>query len=196
MERIYTFLPSVLVIVFLVGVKFILARMVNAKIDEWKEKNKLWIALIVSTSSLLVSYAVTELIFRAPLIIAFDTMSSAAWCGVIVSSIIFALVRYCSWIKLMHWPTVFPQQKDLAETAEPKKTTTLQKIVDTASVVIIGILSGYFGIKFQSIWMSIFVVMVLSLVVPIVLIAALIRLKSWLQRRQVKKMMKIFEQDV
>lgn len=88
MERIYAFLPSVLVIAGIAVATFLYMRWAikrfgdNFKSVEWQEKNQwkvVWTVGIPRDNIL--SPALEELIFRAPLIIAFGAMSPFAWHG-------------------------------------------------------------------------------------------------------------------
>lgn len=139
MERVLMFLPSILIIGSIAGATSVYIKRVteprfgdDIKSVNWKQnKWKDWLLI----QPILIIWAPTaeELLFRAPLIIAFDAMSPFAWYGIFISSALFSLV---------HW-------------LEREKRDIRKKILNVVSTFLLSILAGYFGIKYQSIWLSV-----------------------------------------
>lgn len=186
MERIYTFLPSILVIACIAGatrlyVKWVLKRFGdNFKSVEWHKKNEWKVIWMVGTPMTNVwAPAVEELIFRAPLIVGFGAMSSVAWYGVFASSGLFALTHWFG--KKIWMPEIISAQENgdhksddvTAEIdrlhQEAGKRILVQRIVHVALTLPLGILSGYYGIKYQSIWVAFGIHSVWNLVTPLIL---------------------------
>ncbi len=185
MERIYAFLPSVLVMACIAGVTFLYVKWVikrfgdNFKSVEWHEKNQRKVIWAVGTPLAHVwAPAVEELIFRAPLIIAFGAMSSVAWYGVFASSGLFALSHWFG--KKIWMPDILSARENgnhktddvVAEAnrlhAEEGKMIMVRKVLHVVFTLPLGILAGYYGIKYQSIWVAFGIHSVWNLVMPIV----------------------------
>ena len=186
MERIYTFLPSVLVIACIAGTTLLYMKWVikrfgdNFKSTEWHKKNQWRVIWTVGTPLTNVwAPAVEELIFRAPLIIAFGAMSSVAWYGVFVSSGLFALSH---WFGNKIW---MPEILSARENGDHKsddvvaevdrlhqkagRRILVQKVLHVVLTFPLGILAGYYGIKYQSIWVSFGIHSAWNLIMPFVL---------------------------
>ncbi|MEK7452739.1 MAG: CPBP family intramembrane glutamic endopeptidase [Patescibacteria group bacterium] len=186
MERIYAFLPSVLVIACIAGATLLYMKWVikrfgdNFKSVEWHKKNQWKVVWTVSTPLTNVwAPAVEELIFRAPLIIAFSAMSSVAWYGVFASSGLFALTH---WFGKKIWiPEILSARENgdhksddvMAEVdrlhQEAGKRILVQKVFHVVFTLPLGILAGYYGIKYQSVWVAFGIHSVWNLVMPAVL---------------------------
>lgn len=186
MERIYVFLPSVLVIVCIAGATLLYLKWVikrfgdNFKSVEWHKKNQRKVVWTVGTPMINVwEPAVEELIFRAPLIIAFGTMSSVAWYGVFASSVLFALSH---WFGKKIWiPEILSAKENgnhksddmVAEMnrlhAEEGKMIMVRKVLHVVFTLPLGILAGYYGIKYQSVWVAFGIHSVWNLIMPAVL---------------------------
>jgi len=185
-ERIYTFLPSVLVIACIAGTTLLYMKWVikrfgdNFKSTEWHKKNQWRVIWTVGTPLTNVwAPAVEELIFRAPLIIAFGAMSSVAWYGVFVSSGLFALSH---WFGNKIW---MPEILSARENGDHKsddvvaevdrlhqkagRRILVQKVLHVVLTFPLGILAGYYGIKYQSIWVSFGIHSAWNLIMPFVL---------------------------
>lgn len=186
MERIYAFLPSILIIACIAGATFLYLKLVikrfgdNFKSVEWHRENKRKVIWTVSIPLILIyGPSLEELIFRAPLIIAFSEMSSFAWYGVFASSGIFALLH---WFGKKIWlPEVFSaREKNEHETDSIKeevkrlhqkagKEIIVRKALSVVFSLLVGILAGYYGIKYQSIWVSFGIHLVWNLTAPIMI---------------------------
>ena len=186
MERIYTFLPSVLVIACIAGTTLLYMKWVikrfgdNFKSTEWHKKNQWRVIWTVGTPLTNVwAPAVEELIFRAPLIIAFGAMSSVAWYGVFVSSGLFALSHWFG--KKIWMPEILSARENgdhksddvVAEVdrlhQKAGRRILVQKVLHVVLTFPLGILAGYYGIKYQSIWVSFGIHSAWNLIMPFVL---------------------------
>jgi len=186
MERIYVFLPSVLVLVCIAGamrlyLKWVINRFGdNFKSVEWHKRNQWKVGWTVGLPSILVwAPAEEELIFRAPLIIACSTLSSVAWYGVFISSVLFALMH---WFGEKIWmPEILSElDKDDHKTDDVAaevnrlhqkkgKWIVVRKVLHVISSLPVGVLAGYYGIKYQSIWVSVCIHSAWNLIMPLVL---------------------------
>lgn len=186
MEKIYAFLPSVLIIACIAGamllyLKWIIKRFGdNFKSVEWHKKNQWKVIWIVGTPLTNVwAPAVEELIFRAPLIIAFSATSSVAWYGVFASSGLFALMHWFG--KKIWMPDIlFARENDDHKTddvmaemdrlyTEEGKMIIVRKVLNVIFSLLLGILAGYYGIKYQSIWVAFGIHSAWNFIMPAVL---------------------------
>lgn len=186
MERIYAFLPSVLIIACIAGTAFLYLKWVvkrfgdNLKSVEWHRKNQGKVAWTVGTPMICVfGPAVEELIFRAPLIIAFGSMSSsAAWYGVFASSGLFALSHWFG--KKIWMPEILSAKEngdhesdDVEEEInrlhqENEKGIMVRRVLHVVLTLPLGVLAGYYGIRYQSVWVAFGIHMAWNLVMPFV----------------------------
>lgn len=185
MGRIYAFLPSVLVIACIAGATFLYLKWVikrfgdNFKSVEWHKKNRWKVIWAVGTPLINVwAPAAEELIFRAPLIITFSAMSSAAWYGVFASSGLFALSHWFG--KKIWMPEILSTKENgnhksddvVAEMnrlhTEEGKIIIVRKVLHVIFTLPLGILAGYYGIKYQSVWVAFGIHSVWNLIMPAV----------------------------
>ncbi len=186
MERIHAFLPSILGIACIAGVTFLYLKWVikrfgdNLKSVEWHKKNERKVVWTVGVPLVNVWMpAVEELVFRAPLIIMFSAMSSTAWYGVFVSSGLFALSH---WFGKQIWmPDILSARENgdhesddvVAETnrlhEEKGREIMVRKVIHVVLTLPLGILAGYYGIKYQSIWVAFGIHSAWNLIMPSVL---------------------------
>ena len=151
----------------------------NFKSVEWHKKNQLKVAWTVGTPLINVwAPAVEELIFRAPLIIVFGAMSSAAWYGIFVSSGLFALSHWFG--KKIWMPEIISAREngnyesdDVTTevnrlSAEGGKMIMARKALHVVFTLPLGILAGYYGIKYQSVWVAFGIHSAWNLVMPVV----------------------------
>lgn len=186
MERIYAFLPSVLVIACVAGATLLYKKWVikrfgdNFKSVEWHKKNQwkvMWTVGMPLTN--VWAPAVEELIFRAPLIVAFSAMSSVAWYGVFASSGLFALSHWfgkkIGMLDILSAKENGNHKSDdvVAEMnrlhTEKGKMIMVRKVLNVVCTLPLGILAGYYGIKYQSVWVAFGIHLVWNLVMPAVL---------------------------
>ena len=172
-HRILHFLPSILILfgIYLATYAYLIV-IANKFSDrlrsiEWCQRNRWKVAfLIVIPTRCLLAPTIEELMFRAPLIIAFGALSPAAWCGIVASSALFAA---------SHWPgkkflfsEVLSARKrwkvqpdDLSEafkkfernkSKKKGKETRKRKMIHVAFTFFIGSGFGYCGVRYQSLW--------------------------------------------
>lgn len=187
MERIYALLPSILVLACIAGATLLYLKWVikhfgenNIKSVEWNKKNEWRIVWTVTMPLISVwAPAFEEIIFRAPLIIAFSAVSSVAWYGIFASSGLFAIGH---WFEKKIWmPEILSARENgehksddvVAEInrlyQEKRKMILVRKVLHVIFTLPLGILAGYYGIKYQSIWVAFGIHSVWNLIMPVVL---------------------------
>ena len=186
MERIYSFLPSVLIIAVIAGVAHFYVKWAikrfgdNFKSVEWHRNNHSKVMWTVGAPFVnVLAPALEELVFRAPLIIAFSTMSLSAWYGVVISSGLFALVHWFGkkiWISDILLARENGNHKSDILGAEVKrlnaeegKMVMMRKVLHIVFTLPLGILAGYYGIKYQSLWVAFGIHFAWNLIVPTLL---------------------------
>lgn len=168
-ERFHLFLPSILALVCIATVTTFYLRFAikqfgdNLKSVEWNQKNEIKVSLLVGTPLIcILAPAVEELIFRAPLVVVFRHLDATAWCMIVVSSLIFGLIH---WFGNHLWmPDILIARKNgrhqsdnvAAETtrllAEMKGEIRIRKYAQVVGATGFGVLVGYIGVEYQSIW--------------------------------------------
>ena len=100
-ERFFQFLPSIVVLTSIAIVTFVYLRLISKRFKErmksieWCKENQGKIIWLIGIPFQNVWAPVAEeLVFRAPLIIVFSSISGNAWRGIWISSILFSLVHY------------------------------------------------------------------------------------------------------
>ncbi len=187
MERIYALLPSVLVLACIAGatllyLKWIIKRFgeSNFKSVEWYEKNKWKVGWTIGTPLANVwAPAVEEIIFRAPLIIAFSAVSSVAWGGILASSGLFAIAHWSGkkiWMPEILFARESGDHKSDDVVTEINrlhqkegKMIMVRKVLHVIFAFLLGILAGYYSIKYQSIWVAFGIHSLWNLIVPAIL---------------------------
>lgn len=186
MERIYVFLPSVLILACIAGATLFYLKWItkyfgnNFKSVEWHEKNKWKVVWTVGAPLTNVwGPAVEELIFRAPLIIAFSAVSSVAWYGIFASSGLFAFIHWLG--KKILMPDILSARENGNHKSddvvtemnrlhqEEGKMIMVRKVLHIVFTLPLGILAGYYGIKYQSIWVAFGIHSIWNLIMPAVL---------------------------
>ncbi len=185
-ERIAVFLPSILILTCIAAATFIYLRLVarrwreNLKSVEWCKENKWKVLWLFGTPACNIwAPTAEELIFRAPLIIAFGSITGNAWWGILASSVAFAFVHYFG--KKINFLEVLSAKEngetksdDLqAEITDMEKAQAQQmkirRLLHIVATLPLGILAGYYGIKYQSIWVSVGIHSVWNLLMPVLL---------------------------
>lgn len=166
LERIKEFLPQLLPILGIAAATFIYLRIMRRRYRE-RMKSIKWIAenkwklefLLRSPSGFVWVPIVEELIFRAPIIICFGFLSFSAWAAIVGSALAFGLTHYSG--KKLTLTEVLEIVKNgkcltIDQVVKDKKTMLnwrrWSQIILAASMSII---SGWLGIKHQSIWLSV-----------------------------------------
>lgn len=185
-ERLALFLPSIIILTCIALVTFIYLKLVvrrfgeNLKSVVWCEKNQRKVIFYLAMPAQVVWAPVAEeLIVRAPLIVIFPVVSGYAWIGIIVSSVIFASVHYFG--KKTGLSEVFEAKEcgntktdnlDLEVAALEKTHADLlqkRRVTQVTATFLLGMLSGYCGILYQSIWVSVGIHAAWNLFLPAVL---------------------------
>ncbi|MBI2064526.1 MAG: CPBP family intramembrane metalloprotease [Candidatus Yanofskybacteria bacterium] len=201
-ERFFQFLPSMAVLASIAIVTLIYRRLVSRRFRErmksikWCKENQwkiIWL-IVVPFYCVRAPFA-EELIFRAPLIVIFSDLSGNAWLGIWISGLLFSSV-HCFGDKINLCHVLLAKDGGEAKTdsletriADIKKKQAKRlkiiKLIHPISVLPLGILSGYYGIKYQSIWASVGVHFIWNLIVPfIIVLLVLMILKARVSARK------------
>ncbi len=92
-----------------------------------------------------------ELLFRGPLIIAFSSVTDNAWVGIVISALLFSIGHYLP----------FPVVSNIEGTLYMPNSNLMEdfkgviRILNSAFVFLLGIISGYFCIRYQSLHIGI-----------------------------------------
>jgi len=170
LERLLDFLPQIIVL-FTIGVASIVASKIleklwlkgiakdKRKMIEWCKENKLKAAVGFIIGAYLYAPTVEELIFRAALIVIFPAISGYAWLGIILSGLAFGLLHaFDDYVKIFKTSLAVgnPKHENESVTEESKakingKVIRIYRGISTGGM---GILIGYFGIKYQSLYLA------------------------------------------
>lgn len=100
MDRVIVFLPSIVILASIALATIFYCRWLIKHYGEefksvaWHKEHELKVSLVLGTPLIVVyAPAVEELIFRAPLIIAFSSVTTNAWYGILASSLAFSLMH-------------------------------------------------------------------------------------------------------
>lgn len=184
-DRILMFLPSVIVITIIAGITFLYLRWIvkrykdNFKNVEWVIENKWKLVLLIGTPQQnILAPTAEELLFRAPIIIAFGAISGSAWKWIIVSAVIFSLIHWFG-KKIKIDDIILHRMKgenfsndmetEVNRLSQNKKEVRIRKVLNVILTLPLGILAGYYGILYQSIWVSVGVHALWNLVMPIIM---------------------------
>lgn len=187
MERIEQFLPSILILLGIAVLAFIYLKFTikrlgqNFKSVEWHQENKwkvMW-SIGIPAQNIWAPTA-EELIFRAPLIVAFSVISPQAWIGILVSSVAFAAIHWFG-KKVNILEIISKKEKGDAKTdsveaelaqieeASPRGMR-IRRIAHVIAVIPLGVLAGFYGIEYQSIWISVGIHAMWNLFMPLILL--------------------------
>lgn len=150
----------------------------NFKSVEWQKNNRMKVFWTLSIPLTVLSPAVDELIFRVPLIIAFGAISSVAWYGVFASSGLFALSHWFG-KKIRMSEIIYAKENGnhksddvVAEInrlhTKEGKIIMARRVLHVVLALPLGILTGYYGIKYQSVWVAFGIHFVWNFVIPVV----------------------------
>jgi hypothetical protein len=153
MDRFYTFLPALCVLITVVVgalacLKYAERRFADKTNDlEWRKQNawKMLAHFGLPLTSLTV--VVNVLVFIAPLVVIFERPSQMAWYGIFLSSVFSSL--------LYHYQS-------------RKKVEGMRgRSVFTAWLFLAYVFSGYYGILYQSIWLSFGLYVLIVFILPV-----------------------------
>ena len=191
MERISLFLPSILIIGGIAVIMFLYLKLMirkfgdNLKSIDWVEQNKLKASLLLSSPNAYI-FAPTweELVFRAPIIIMFSELSQSAWYGILASSILFSVLHWrgnkITFFEILDARDNGEKESDNLEdeserlSQKMKKEVKQRKALHVLLTFLSGIIFGYFGIKYQSIWISVGLHSLWNLIMPILVVVLII----------------------
>ncbi|MFA6537321.1 MAG: CPBP family intramembrane glutamic endopeptidase [Patescibacteria group bacterium] len=187
MDRVMMFLfPMICFLgLFLLGKcyeKFFIMKKCKEKIRSiaWVNRNKVKAYLIAMPLFVISGPAIEELIFRAPLLIFFDEISTNAWWAIIFSGAIFALLHYFN-NKVSFSDLVMRQNDDNVQSDnmlnEIKRVGNEmsrwdffgRKVFPVVVAFSLGVLIAYLGIAYQSLWLCLLVHGAWNLIMPTVL---------------------------
>lgn len=184
-ERLRFFLPSMIVLGIIALVTriyiAILYKRMGEKLKsiEWlKDNEKKALLLVALPLQVLWAPSFEELVFRAPLIVIFPAISSKAWIGIWISSILFVFIHWfnkpLSLIELYRKKENGLTETDDFETEAKRymeslgKKKTILRLAKIPVMLVLGIVTAYFGIKYQSIWLSVGIHVVWNQVMPLI----------------------------
>jgi len=184
-ERINQFLPTVIILLSIsmflfLYLQILLRRAWKDKLKnvEWVTKNKWRVVLFAGVPFENIWAPVfEELLFRAPIIIAFGALSGYAWLGIGASAVLFSAIHYFG--KHIYFLDVLEKSgngnndtNNMAEMVsnlqkEKQGEMKFRKPAAIVATLILGIVAGYFGIKYQSIYVSVGIDAAWNLFMPI-----------------------------
>jgi len=182
MDRIYLFLPSIIIIasiaIFSYIYLFLTVKRFGDKVNsiQWiKDNEKKVVWRIVSPQQYVFAPTSEELFFRAPLIIMFSSLSEPAWYGIVISGILFGFLHIFGQ-KLFLEDITDETKTDDAKAEmkrlcqEKQKMIIRRKIYHALFASLLGICFGYIGIVYQSLWASVCAHALWNMFGPILLI--------------------------
>ncbi len=159
------FFPSIFILTIISGILLIYLKYQKKQFGKklhsikWlKKERKKVIWTLSAPEYCILAPAREEVIFRAPLIIIFSEISSNAWYGIFISSIIFSLMHWAG--EKVSLSDIISSKTDNTKIAKlfflkrNRKKIFLRKIIHVLCTFPLGILAGYYGIKHQSIWVA------------------------------------------
>ena len=210
MERIGHFLFSLLLMGSITAAlwiyQIVMRRRWKKELDSiawWKENRwKAFWRLLGPEIHLLLPFR-EELIFRAPLIIAFGFLSPHAWIAVLLVATVFAALHSLLGKKLTLSEVFSEHEKRHLETDSLKETISflkeakkkeirIRRLLHPVLILPLGILTGYYGIQYQSIWVAVGIHVfwnLLPILFPLAMfmVGALIDIFIWLWKRSALK---------
>jgi len=185
-ERLMDLLPSIIVL-FIVAVSSFgffetaISRCIRDQdhnkfeaFQRWAKDNrkKAYFAFHLPTL-LLFSPSKEELMFRVPLLVLFGSISALAWLGIIMSAMAFSLVHYSS-------PLNDPIFEATSKNEDEDKKRGLRKIKRARAMIslIFGIMIGYLGVRYQSLWLCASIHASWNLVMAVILPFLIHRLRT------------------
>lgn len=187
MERFWLFWPEILPIAVIALAFYIYIRLFGNFYKDylnsisWVKKNGFVVDFFYFKPQILIlAPTLEELMFRLPLLIMFPALSQEAWIGIWISSIIFGLI---------HWPgqkinplDIFMALKNGEVVTDCVKTETdrivknksgemiYRRLIHTLMATGAGVTIGYFGLKYQSLWLCVGIHAAYNLLMPIVVV--------------------------
>lgn len=149
---------------------------------EWLKKNQVKLYFLAGMPmTIICTPMLEEFFFRLPLIVLFNDVSGGAWLGIFVSAILFGAIHYLNPKSFYVSQQILDAGKnkgidakcgDVAKEviAKEKKTIMVAQIAQVIATFFFGLLSGYFGIKYQSLYVSVGLHAAWNLFMPFILV--------------------------
>lgn len=189
-ERITHFLPSMLIIATAAVLTFLYVRILrlawgkeNAMDREWIKTHK-WTYLLLFRIPITCAFfpAAEELLFRTPIIIGFHQLSYYAFLGISISGLLFGAGHY-----LKHRNPITDEKlfgiKDVtfailvSNKKSQKRKRVNRKWLRFLKSTIGGSIYGYFGIRYQSLYVSVGLHMVSNIILMLFAIFLIVKLR-------------------
>lgn len=173
LERIYALMPSLTILVTLIVIGRIYALLMKKRVEErfkdleWVSGHRLQITALFAPLMFIQAPLVEETAARFPLLVLFSDLSGWAWYGILASAALFSLWYWYN-NEDYHAGTYLVSDKrkgrntsnDSYQEVERikknhKKAIRSGRIYQTIMVFFLGVLAGYFSLKFQSIWWAV-----------------------------------------
>lgn len=160
LERISQFFMPILFALFTMLVIRRYSEFMNRRIGkenfdniDWWERNRLKITIFLGLPLIILGATTEEFAFRLLIIIAFKEMSACAWIAILLSSALFAMSHNRNkYILHKTWGSFFDEDKK--DEMIPKEKS-LTKLIHISNAMILGIVLGYIGIRYQSLYLVI-----------------------------------------
>lgn len=149
---------------------------------EWLKQNQIKLYFLAGVPSILI-FAPTfeEFFFRLPLIVIFSDVSGNAWLGILVSAVLFGAIHYLNPSTLYVSDQILDAKKnkgqdvkfnDVAKeiVTKEKKAILRTKLSQVVATFFLGLISGYYGIKHQSLFVSVGLHAAWNLFMPFILV--------------------------
>lgn len=206
-ERIVHFFPSILTLLTAAILVFLYIRLIRLAWGKENVMNIEWLKAHKWRNLLLIQFPATciffptleELIFRAPIIIGFNNLTYYAYLSISISGLLYGVGHYfkdrnpITYSKLFGIKSALPA---FMSTLPAKSRKKLEEVTDGKKrwrrfviTTVLGFIFGYFGIKYQSLYLSIGLHMANNVLAIVVVISASLFLRAgqWLQVRQKKQ---------
>lgn len=174
---------------------------------EWLKQNQIKLCFLVNVPlTLILAPTFEEFFFRLPLIVMFRDVSGNAWLGIIISAVLFGAIHYLNPSALYVGSQILDAGKNKGQGAKfsdvakevptkEKKTILWTKLSQVVATFFLGLISGYYGIKHQSLFVSVglhaawnlFMPFILMVVVLIILLPAELIITYLANRRSRKR---------
>lgn len=175
LERVQMFLTQILGVGGIAGLTliylFVIKKTMGDKLKSisWLNQNKLKLFFLAGApTSFIYAPTLEELIFRAPLIVAFDRMSANAWIGIAISAAAFGLIHLNSPMVYTFLASDLDGQRERGTLSTDDIETEMARIkeekaskvrvflwIKVAVMALVGVPLAYYGIRYQSLWVSV-----------------------------------------
>lgn len=177
---------------------------------EWLKQNRMKLYFLVNVPlTLILAPTFEEFFFRLPLIVIFGDVSGNAWLGILVSAVLFGAIHYLNPSTFYVGSQILDAGKDRGQGAKfndvakeivtkEKKTILWAKLSQVVTTFFLGLISGYYGIKYQSLFVSVglhaawnlfmpFILMIIAIIVALLVAVPTNLVTTYLIRRRLRK---------